>query len=379
MPVSSTRKRRKEPAFKKIRSDLIAKVTSGKLLPGHRLQDERTLSREYRVSRDTIRRALKLLSEEKIIDRIHGDGTYVRNPVTSIHQKIAVIFFGREVPGDEYVFSTLGLMGRRIEAARADMVFRSYVTSADLEAGLTALNGEPDLLGGIILSPNTFEEIEWIRDRVRFPLVLLGDMAFPNRTRPVINQIVGSNYLWGHTGARELMARKCGRLAMVMIDRYFVWTAEAVRGFCDASRSLADSMKKVFAFQRDENIDIGPPDPLALMAWAEELVGDWVRTGWMPDGLFMQTPWLMRVVVQAFLKAGVPSSNIPFLAVRGDPGISFRLDRPDLKVIVIRLQHEPLIDRAIRRLQEIKAGDNTTKIEVLLQEVQVEYLGGKAK
>ncbi len=369
---TTLKKRLGEPIFKKIKSDLIAKVTSGKLSPGQRLSDERTLAKEYNVSRDTIRRALEHLSEEKVIDRIQGDGTYIRDqaPVTS--QKIAAIFYGLEVPGEEYMFSILSTLGRRAAMNNAEMVFRSFLNKAELEAGIKELAKTPNLLGGILLSANTLDEIEFIRDLANFPLVLMGDMAFPARTRLVINQIAGSNYHWGHAAGQELMKRGCTHLAVVMIDSYFIWTAEFIQGCFDACRSLPDPMKKVFAFQKDSEVDIRPPNPLAMIAWAERLVKDWEETGWMPDGILTQTPWIMRVLAQTLANAGIPISQMPVFAVRVDQGISVSLDYPEVKVIVVRTQSEVVIDNAIRRLKEIQAGDTTRKIEIIMQEVIIE-------
>jgi len=370
MPITAKR-RPDEPLFKKIKSDLLMQVASGKLSPGQRLQDERTLAREYKVSRDTIRRALEHLSEEQIIDRLQGNGTYIRAHSPAV-QKIAAIFFGHEVPGEDYMLYVLSYLGRQAESKGAELVFRSYVSRVDLKAGLKALNEQPHLLGGIVLSPNTPEELETIRDLARFPLVLLGDMAAPDRIRVVINQVVGCNHGWGYATGRELVNRGCRRLATVMIDRYFVWTAEYVQGILDAARSLPESMKKVFVFQSDDRVDIRPPDPLAMIAWAENLVDGWLKSGWVPDGIFTQSPWLMRVLVQGFVKAGVSPSAMPIFAVRGDQGIGVSSGRPEVKVITVRLKQEGLIDRTIQRLREIRIGDTTRRIEILLQELVID-------
>ncbi len=371
---STLKKQPGGPIFKKIKSDLIAKVTSGKLSPGQRLSDERTLAKEYNVSRDTIRRALEHLSEEKVIDRIQGDGTYIRDQAPVTLQKIAAIFYGFEVPGEEYMFSVLSTLGRRAAMNNAEMVFRSFLNKGELEAGIKELEKTPNLLGGILLSANTFDEIEFIRDLASFPLVLMGDMAFPTRTRLVINQVAGSDYHWGFVVGQELMKRGCTRLAGAMIDSYFIWTAEFIQGCFDACRSLAEPMKKVFTFQKDNEADLRPPNPLAMIAWAEQLVNDWKETGWMPDGIFAQTPWIMRVLTQTLINAGIPLSQMPIFVVQVNQGISVSLDYPEVKVIVVRRKNEVIIDSTIQRLKEIQAGDTIRKIEIIMQEVGIEEI-----
>lgn len=64
----------------KIKSD----IESGKLRPGERLPSEAELSKQLGVSRATLREALRLLEEEKIVIRRHGVGTFIHSkPVFS--------------------------------------------------------------------------------------------------------------------------------------------------------------------------------------------------------------------------------------------------------------------------------------------------------
>ena len=64
----------------RIKSD----IESGLLRPGERLPSEAELSKQLGVSRATLREALRLLEEEKIVIRRHGVGTFVNaKPVFS--------------------------------------------------------------------------------------------------------------------------------------------------------------------------------------------------------------------------------------------------------------------------------------------------------
>lgn len=59
--------------------DLIKKdIKQNKLLPGIKLPSEVELSKNYGVSRATLREALIVLESENIITRMHGIGTFVR-------------------------------------------------------------------------------------------------------------------------------------------------------------------------------------------------------------------------------------------------------------------------------------------------------------
>ena len=54
------------------------KIISGELKIGERLESERTMSEKYGINRMTVRKALKYLEEEGILESKLGSGTYVR-------------------------------------------------------------------------------------------------------------------------------------------------------------------------------------------------------------------------------------------------------------------------------------------------------------
>lgn len=54
-------------------------ITTGKLKPGDKLSSENELSRDFSLSRQTVRRALDVLEEEGILKRVRGSGTYVQS------------------------------------------------------------------------------------------------------------------------------------------------------------------------------------------------------------------------------------------------------------------------------------------------------------
>jgi DNA-binding GntR family transcriptional regulator len=68
--------------YRGIANALRRKILSAPLENGSKMPDERTLSEKYRVSRLTMRRALRILEEEKLIRRVQGSGTYI-NPASA--------------------------------------------------------------------------------------------------------------------------------------------------------------------------------------------------------------------------------------------------------------------------------------------------------
>lgn len=67
------------PLYHVIRRVLRDGIQSGRFKPGAALPTEDELAREYRVSRVTVRRALRDLASDGLIERRQGSGTFVRN------------------------------------------------------------------------------------------------------------------------------------------------------------------------------------------------------------------------------------------------------------------------------------------------------------
>lgn len=68
--------------YRDIANALRRKILSSPVENGSKMPDERRLSEKYRVSRLTMRRALRILEEERLIRRVQGSGTYM-NPAAS--------------------------------------------------------------------------------------------------------------------------------------------------------------------------------------------------------------------------------------------------------------------------------------------------------
>ena len=60
--------------YRQIADVLREQVAKGELKPGDALPTESTLQSRFEVSRVTIRQALKLLTEQNIIESIQGSG-----------------------------------------------------------------------------------------------------------------------------------------------------------------------------------------------------------------------------------------------------------------------------------------------------------------
>ena len=67
-----------EPAYVQLHNILRMQIGKGLYPPGSRLPSESQLCRKYRVSPMTVRRTVKMLLDQRMVNTIRGSGTYVR-------------------------------------------------------------------------------------------------------------------------------------------------------------------------------------------------------------------------------------------------------------------------------------------------------------
>ncbi|WP_208585575.1 GntR family transcriptional regulator [Gracilibacillus suaedae] len=70
--------------YQEIKESLKTAIEDGRYPIGERLPPEMTLAKQFKVSRETIRSAIKLLEQEGRVVVRHGVGTFVVNPLPSL-------------------------------------------------------------------------------------------------------------------------------------------------------------------------------------------------------------------------------------------------------------------------------------------------------
>lgn len=66
------------PAYVRIAEDVARQINAGLLADGERLPTERAMAHQHGVAVGTLRKALARLTEQGLLERIHGSGNYVR-------------------------------------------------------------------------------------------------------------------------------------------------------------------------------------------------------------------------------------------------------------------------------------------------------------
>ena len=67
------------PAYVQISELLIRDISAGRLMDGERLPPEREMAKTLSTSVGTLRKALAILVEKKLLERVQGSGNYVRH------------------------------------------------------------------------------------------------------------------------------------------------------------------------------------------------------------------------------------------------------------------------------------------------------------
>lgn len=65
------------PAYETIKRHVLARIHDGTWKEGDAIPGEEALAREFGVSRMTVNRAIRELSDEQIVERVQGSGTFV--------------------------------------------------------------------------------------------------------------------------------------------------------------------------------------------------------------------------------------------------------------------------------------------------------------
>jgi GntR family transcriptional regulator len=70
----------KEPVYARLAAQIKQKISSGEFPPGSRIPSDTAIGQAYGVAIMTVRSAIRILSEQGLLKRVHGSGTYVLRP-----------------------------------------------------------------------------------------------------------------------------------------------------------------------------------------------------------------------------------------------------------------------------------------------------------
>ena len=76
-----------KPLYIQLEAEIRQALREKKYLPGDRLPSEEELCEQYQVSRITVRKAIQQLTDQHILEKHRGKGTFVSTPSRSVDLK----------------------------------------------------------------------------------------------------------------------------------------------------------------------------------------------------------------------------------------------------------------------------------------------------
>lgn len=143
LELTAPRKRR---VFDQIASFLQAEITSGRLEPGARLKPERELAADLKVSRASLREALKALEMLGVVEIKHGLGVYVAAPKPAIISgQLGTLLTMQPSVTDDILEARIAL---ECHAARLACQFASRADHQRMQHALDQLSAAAERLDG---------------------------------------------------------------------------------------------------------------------------------------------------------------------------------------------------------------------------------------
>jgi DNA-binding LacI/PurR family transcriptional regulator len=167
---------------------LREQIRTGRLAVGERLAPERDLADQFKISRGTVRQALKLLEKERLIVSQQGRGTFVSTPAFSPEAETKTPMLGVLVYEKEYYFGAVLQPASRHSSTRGYMLTTGSNETEEIENH----HIEAFLrwgIRGVIMAPNPAGHSTAAYDRLaqeKVPVVLL-DTLLPDREEDFVS------------------------------------------------------------------------------------------------------------------------------------------------------------------------------------------------
>ncbi|MCQ6560763.1 GntR family transcriptional regulator [Paenibacillus mendelii] len=257
------KKEKRTPLYSQVRDYVRDQIQQGKWKEGHRLPSETQLSRQFDVSRITIRSALTQLVDEGIIYRIQGRGSFVTmneqsgEPVRyqKAEEELQLIAF--MIPRVEGRFTTSLLTGVDNELAHSKYRIMLLRTNDSQEAEEQLLHeAVRSGVKGIIVYPadgQTYNETMLRLSMDRFPIIVIDRYL-----RGVDTNCVCSDHFAGAYAATEHLLKLSHR-EIAFISTSFTGTTSLEERLEGYKQALADHG---VAFDRRRVLDCAEPEAI---------------------------------------------------------------------------------------------------------------------
>ncbi|MGP5210716.1 UTRA domain-containing protein [Psychrobacter alimentarius] len=180
------------PAYQRIKNAILDNIHSGKWQAGNAISTEMALAEEFGVSRMTVNRALKELSEERVLERRQGSGTFVAQQQFN-HTFVEVRNIAEDLKSANRDYEAKVVSKRAVTASMLDdELRRKFGIDESTVLAHTDVNGAPILYEVKIIhvadgQPIQFEE-RWV-DAKKVPEFIDQDFTVVNTSDYLVAKI----------------------------------------------------------------------------------------------------------------------------------------------------------------------------------------------
>jgi len=281
----------RKPIYKALKQDIVAKISTRRLLPGDKLPSLRDMARQMDVSLAPVRQAVQELDTEGYIVRHRGSGIFVNSDIPQTPagtRELALV-----VPGID-TNEMFARMARSLQSCCAGKGYRYTVLSMeDYQdvAGLIDKLPDMELSGAIIFppaDPSTADALLRLRD-LRFPFVLVN----PSHLSLPLPCVTGNDFLAGYIATKHLVDLGHRRIALAGFGRGNESGIESdhYRGYSKALNETGVTVDDAWVIAPDAIMH----RPARLIEWGE-------RVG---EKILDQSPVVTAVIAPPAVAAGI--------------------------------------------------------------------------
>ena len=301
-----------EPLYMQLKKALLALIQSGRLTPGMRLPDIKSIARLANTSTYTVNTALNELIRERICSRHPKKGTFVgktrQMPTIGQPKKVCLVYHRlpmRVLALDKIRTELISGVQERCQENGVDAIF---LTGNNLvnDIGFYMSQNHLEILGVILLEYQTFDidvHVAEIYPQLRFLYFNEYSAAFELSPRNVYG-IFSDDFSGGYAVGEKVASLGADRIGLLSIISDSENYPRRIAGFKQALSDHGFNLQECLV-ERKMSVDSNRWQSEDLIRYGSSLCRDMVQAGAFPKAVFVVNDWLAEGVWIELVKLGI--------------------------------------------------------------------------
>ncbi|MBN1672380.1 MAG: GntR family transcriptional regulator [Kiritimatiellae bacterium] len=348
------------PAYLGIEQDIRKRMQTGELKPGTRLPTEHAMCRRYRVSRATLRKSLRILTEEGRLFAVPGRGTFVADPddpqVNAMKRRRSEVRRSAKTVAALIPCITLAhypqiVRGIEDECARHgfQLALGNFDTDLAKEAEYLRAFRETGVRG-VVATPHyeSHKNAEYKRLQERGIPLVLADSPIQGIEADLVST---DNVKGAEEGTRRLIEAGCRKIAFVSGWMVASTSQDRFAGFRAAMQEAGLSIDERLVHEGAFSIEFGHQLWLGSLARRK------------PDAVFSANDPISTGLLRAMAESGGGRARAPVLASFDQPELPFLF--PCELIVVEQPRYEMGVEACrllMERIREAESGELDTTL-----------------